>query len=179
MQTRSHGDILIMSEAVPDLTVTRWKRYGKDRLYVTGVDARPFGWWDLLAAEGHPESADLASALDGAVSAWLARDDQTTSIEMTQGVVEPAATAQVSDADSLPSAGAEPDVELIPGPTPRSSVKHPVDLSGTSGALASEAPRGPASGCYRGNLWDCPPLNDLTTLNPAGPDQCPHFTVYS
>src|SRR5665811_653717 len=27
---------------------------------VTGVDGRPVGWWDLLAMQGHPESADLA-----------------------------------------------------------------------------------------------------------------------
>jgi len=44
MQTCSRGDNLIMSAAVPNLTVTRWKRYGKDRVYVTGVDARPVGW---------------------------------------------------------------------------------------------------------------------------------------
>jgi hypothetical protein len=128
-----------MNEVAPDLTVTRWKRYGKDRLYVTGVDARPVGWWDLLATEGHPESADLASALDGAVSAWLARDGQTTTIEMAQGVAEPAATAQVSNVDSSPSDGAEPDAELIPGPTPSASVEHPVDLSlNRAGAMARE-----------------------------------------
>ena len=129
-----------MSEAVPDLTVTRWKRFGKDRLYVTGVDARPVGWWDLLTTQGHPESADLASALDRAVSAWLARNGQTAALAIAQDVAEPAQTAQVSGGDSLPSAGAEADVELIPGgPTPRSSVKHPVDLSSNrAGAMARE-----------------------------------------
>jgi len=128
-----------MSEVVPDLTVRRWKRYGKDRLYVTGVDGRPVGWWDLLATQGHPESADLASALDGAVSAWLARDGQTAAFAMAQDVAEPAQTAQVSGVDSLPSAGTEADVELIPAPAPRSSVEHPVDLSSNrAGAMARE-----------------------------------------
>jgi hypothetical protein len=139
MQKRSHGDNLTMSEAVPDLTVMRWKRYGKDRLYVTGVDARPVGWWDLLATEGHPESADLASALEGAVSAWLVREGQNTSIEMAQGVVGPATSAQVSDVVSLPSAGAELDVELVPGPRPRASVEDQVDLSlNRAGAMVRE-----------------------------------------
>jgi hypothetical protein len=128
-----------MSEAAPDLTVRRWKRFGKDRLYVTGVDGRPVGWWDLLTTEGHPESADLTSALDRAASAWLARDAQTAALAMAQDVAEPAQTAQVSGVDSLPSAGAEADVELVPGPTPRSSVEHPVDLSSNrAGAMARE-----------------------------------------
>ena len=128
-----------MSEAVPDLTVTRWKRYGKDRLYVTGVDARPVGWWDLLTTQGHPESADLASALDRAVSAWLARDAQTAALAMTQDVAGPAQTAQSSDVDASPSAGTEAGLELIPGPAPRCSVEHPVDLSSTrAGAMARE-----------------------------------------
>ena len=139
MQTCSRGDNLVMSEAVPNLTVTRWKRYGKDRVYVTGVEGRPVGWWDLVAMQGHPESADLAAALDGAVSAWLAVEGQTTNIAMAQGVAEPALTAQVSVVVSLPSAGAEPSVELIPGPAPRASAGHPVDLSlNRAGAMARE-----------------------------------------
>lgn len=139
MQTRSHGDNLAISVAVPDLTVTRWKRYGKDRLYVTGVDGRPIGWWDLLATQGHPESGDLASALNGAVSAWLATDGQTTGIEMAHRVADQAATAQVSDVVSVSSAGAEPELKLIPAPTPRSSFQHSVDLSSNrAGAMARE-----------------------------------------
>ena len=126
-----------MNEAETDLTVRRWKRYGKDRLYVTGFDGRPVGRWDLLATKGHPESAELASALDRAVSTWLARDGQTTTIEMVQGVAESAATAQVSDVVSLPSAGAEPDLELIPGPAPKASAE--LDLSSNrAGAMARE-----------------------------------------
>jgi Nuclease-related domain len=138
-QERSHGDNLVMSEAETDLAVRRWKRYGKDRLYVTGVDGRPVGWWDLLATEGHPESADLAFALDRAVSAWLARDGQTTTIEMVQVVAESTATAEFSDVVSLLSAGAEPDVAFIPGPKPKASPEHPVDLSSNrAGAMARE-----------------------------------------
>lgn len=89
--------------------------------------------------EGHPESADLASALDGAVSAWLARDGRTTSIEMAQGVAEPAATARVSEVVSLSSPGSDPDVKSTSGSKSRSSLEHPVDLSSNrAGALVRE-----------------------------------------
>jgi len=58
---------------------------------------------------------------------------------MVQGVAEQAATAQVSDVDFLPSAGAEPDVESMPGPAPRLSVEHPADVSlNRAGAMARE-----------------------------------------
>jgi hypothetical protein len=126
MQRRFRGDNLMMSEAVPNLTVTRWKRYGKDRLYVTGVDRCPIGWWDLLAIEGHPESADLASALDGAVSAWLAMAGKTTGVE-------------VSDVVSVSSAEPAPNLESRQEPTPRASVGHSLDLSlNRAGGMARE-----------------------------------------
>jgi hypothetical protein len=139
MQSCSRGDNLVMSEALPNLTVTRWKRYGKDRVYVTGVEGRPVGWWDLLAMQGHPESADLTAALGGAVSTWLAMAGKTTGVEMAQGEVEPAAPAQVSVVVCLPSAVAEPALALTPGPTPRAPVGHQVDLSlNRAGAMARD-----------------------------------------
>lgn len=60
-----------MSET--DLTVTRWRRFGHDRLYVTGPDGEQVGWADLVTDLLHPASpADLA-ALSRAVSAWNLR----------------------------------------------------------------------------------------------------------
>ncbi len=53
-----------------DLVVNRWRRYGKDRLYVTRADGTPVGWWDLVADDGHPETAADAEALAESVSAW-------------------------------------------------------------------------------------------------------------
>ena len=52
-------------------------------------------------------------------------EGQAIGVEMAQGAVQSVATGQVSDVESLPSAGAEPDVESMPGPAPRLSVKHP------------------------------------------------------
>lgn len=56
--------------------VRRWKRYGKDRLYVslpqsTGEDVR-VGWWDLVADEPHPEGREHALLLTQAVADWHA-----------------------------------------------------------------------------------------------------------
>jgi hypothetical protein len=46
-----------MDDLVPGLRVNRWKRYGKDRLYVTTDDGETtIGWWDLVTDEGHPET---------------------------------------------------------------------------------------------------------------------------
>jgi hypothetical protein len=55
--------------------VDRWKRYGKDRLYVTlpssdGGEGVKVGWWDLVADEAHPESSEHAALLDEAVARW-------------------------------------------------------------------------------------------------------------
>jgi hypothetical protein len=56
-----------MSDVVAGLTVARWRRYGKDRLYVTAADEAKVGWWDakvgwwdLVTGEGHPESPEHA-----------------------------------------------------------------------------------------------------------------------
>jgi hypothetical protein len=64
-----------MSDVVAGLTVARWRRYGKDRLYVTAADEAKVGWWDLVTGEGHPESPEHASALGAAVAEWTARQE--------------------------------------------------------------------------------------------------------
>jgi hypothetical protein len=46
-----------------NLQVTRWSRYGKDRLYVKDADGRALGWVDLQTGEHHPESPSSTSAL--------------------------------------------------------------------------------------------------------------------
>lgn len=52
------------------LEVTRWRRYGKDRLYVARSDGTKIGWWDLLTDTGHTEEAQT-EALANAVQRWL------------------------------------------------------------------------------------------------------------
>lgn len=50
--------------------VTRWKRYGKDRLYVSLGDETPLGFWDLVADQGHPEAPELMPSLAAVVEDW-------------------------------------------------------------------------------------------------------------
>ncbi len=50
-----------------NVSVTRWRRYGKDRLYVTTADGEKVGWHDLANGESHPETPEQAAALADAV----------------------------------------------------------------------------------------------------------------
>lgn len=52
-------------------SVTRWRRFGKDRLYVERPDGAKVGWWDLTTNEAHPERQDDLPALTHAVDNWM------------------------------------------------------------------------------------------------------------
>lgn len=55
------------------MVATRWRRYGKDRLYVTDDESgADVGWWDLLTDEAHPATAELHPVLAEAVGRWRA-----------------------------------------------------------------------------------------------------------
>ena len=52
------------------ITVSRWRRYGKDRLYVRRPDGSKVGWADLVSGDAHPESPDDAMLLWQALADW-------------------------------------------------------------------------------------------------------------
>jgi hypothetical protein len=56
---------------VSEVTVARWRKYGKDRLYVTAPDGTRLGWRDLISGEEHLESASGAERLKLAADSWL------------------------------------------------------------------------------------------------------------
>jgi hypothetical protein len=60
------------------VTVTRWTRYGKDRLYVHSDDGSELGWWDLQQNEAHPATPGALTDLASAVTEWQL-DQATTS----------------------------------------------------------------------------------------------------
>jgi hypothetical protein len=66
-------DGLLMDEAT--IEITRWRRYGNDRLYVARPDGSSLGWWDLQADEAHPASDADEDALAAAVHDWKAPAD--------------------------------------------------------------------------------------------------------
>ena len=117
-----------MSEQVPGLTVNRWKRYGKDRLYVTAGETK-VGYWDLLTGEGHPESPDLAPTLEAAVQGWQAEQAVPGATPVPVVPVSPP-TAPVIPSESAVAGSAvvdvvvpvaEPAVVVVPSRTPEAA----------------------------------------------------------
>jgi hypothetical protein len=76
------------------VSVTRWRRYGKDRLYVEQWEGQKVGWWDLVTGEAHPESPGHLDALRYAVTAWQAENDHEPVAADAEGTT---ATAAVVD----------------------------------------------------------------------------------
>lgn len=75
--------------------VTRWSRFGSDRLYVRDDYGNDIGWWDLKGDKGHPADPLVAGELDDAVAAW--RASQPQAVPSTQVVVQ-ASSAPTADA---------------------------------------------------------------------------------
>jgi hypothetical protein len=57
---------------VRDVSVRRWRRYGRDRLYVTDPGGRTLGWHDPATGATHVAVADAAPEVAAAVSGWQA-----------------------------------------------------------------------------------------------------------
>lgn len=102
--------------------VTRWRRYGKDRLYVTDAAGEKVGYVDLLTGLHYPESPAQAAELGDVVSAWHARAEEqvptaapprapvrasTAVLRPAQPAAEPAALATART--PIPPASAEGD----------------------------------------------------------------------
>jgi hypothetical protein len=67
----SVDDLRVSDQA---LVVTRWRRYGKDRLYVATPEGAKVGFWDLIAEAAHAESPELESVLLTAVASWKSNE---------------------------------------------------------------------------------------------------------
>jgi hypothetical protein len=99
-----------------DLVMNRWRRWGKDRLYVQRADGAKVGYWDLAEDVGHPESVDCDALLISAVSRWRARTDDET----PDATADAAARAPGGDGP-VAALEAEPQREPEPEPDPRVS----------------------------------------------------------
>jgi hypothetical protein len=106
---------------IEDLTVARWRRFGKDRLYVERADGAEVGWWDLVTDEAHPDAPENLAALTAAVAQW--RSDQADGVgtpappQVEAASVTGAGEQAVTDEVDPPSA-ARPWVDLatnLPG----------------------------------------------------------------
>jgi hypothetical protein len=72
--------------------VTRWRRYGKDRVYVARADGTSVGWWDLQADEAHPEGDAELEALTTAVRPWRAGAEPPVAVVELAAVPSASAT---------------------------------------------------------------------------------------
>jgi Nuclease-related domain len=52
---------------------TRWKRYGKDRIYVRTADGVDAGFVDLVAKSAHPAAREFAGEVDECLARWCAQ----------------------------------------------------------------------------------------------------------
>ncbi len=105
-------------------SVTRWRRYGKDRLYVERPDGVKVGWWDLTTNEAHPESQDDLSALTHAVDDWMSDRVENgfeagATAPRSDGTVDPTQTGSTAPPLEQPRpVGQEP-----PNPAPLPAVE--------------------------------------------------------
>lgn len=90
----------------PTLVVNRWRRYGKDRLYVSLPDESKVGWWDLTVDVGHPEAPEDLAALTTAVERWKAENPEFAAVDtsVTVTATEPSRV----DTSLQPSGALEP-----------------------------------------------------------------------
>lgn len=94
-QPRHCADDFDMSNT--GLVVNRWRRYGRDRLYVETPEGVRVGFWDLATDAGHPESPEDASRLLAAITDWKRR--AATADAST--LVTPAAPESAAAIDTL------------------------------------------------------------------------------
>lgn len=111
------------------LKVTRWRRYGKDRLYVEQPDDTKVGWWDLATDEAHPETPEHLSTLMRAVADWKA--SQTIGTLVTSEAV-PVANSNTAEPDP-------PAATAVAEPAPETPARPWLDLAtNRAGAEARE-----------------------------------------
>lgn len=68
-----------------DTSVARWRKYGKDRLYVTTADGTKLGWWDLATGECHPEFSEYLDTVADASADWCAANNVPLAASATAG----------------------------------------------------------------------------------------------
>lgn len=99
--------------------VTRWKRYGKDRLYIKLADETQLGYWDLMTDEACPESPKHLEAITQAAAHWKSG---------RVGWVAPVSANVRSAPASLPALS-RPEPDVIPAETAAPPMRPWLDLT--------------------------------------------------
>ena len=114
-----------------DLEIARWRKYGKDRLYVNDPEGARAGWVDLQTGAHHLERAELAAAFGDAVTEFCTRHGlplpDLTAVNAepipsprSPGAVSPAVPTEPRDPTAAPDTSPmEPSwPQLAPEPVP-------------------------------------------------------------
>lgn len=109
----------------PHFTVTRWHRYGHDRLYIDR-DGTRLGYWDLNSNTAHPDNAADLAVIEQVAADWLATAPSPPSPDTGQ---------------HLNPAPANPGIPVSDAPRAHPSVVEPGwdDLSNTKAGAAARA----------------------------------------
>lgn len=97
-----------MSElAVPadGTTVTRWRRYGHDRLYVRDAADLDLGYWDLKTDEAHPADERWREVVTSAASTWRGGDVPPAPVPLAPEPLPAAERAWLDLATNRPGEG--------------------------------------------------------------------------
>lgn len=140
--------------------MNRWRRYGKDRLYVETSDGVKVGFWDLVTQTAHVESPDHEPTVLRAVATWKASAGLAHA--------EPAAAILVSEK----SAATEPTPTLETVVEPGSTL-----VPRTDGSAATPDPASMAPASERKDESDAPaptfPISAKETVLLGSPDLRP------
>lgn len=100
------------------ISVSRWRRYGHDRLYVEREDGERLGHWDLRTGTAHPAAPELEDVVRAAAEAWCREND-----------VAPVPVAEVAEVVEQVEPVVEPDPPAADPPEPAPVVEPWVDLA--------------------------------------------------
>jgi hypothetical protein len=117
------------------LVTQRWRRYGKDRLYVSSATGEKVGWLDLLTGERHLEPGADGDAFERAAAAWSA-EAQEEPPATAPPATSPAAPPVAPPVSPPPIPAAEQAVTVLPASAPASREPAPQP---TDAAMEAEA----------------------------------------
>jgi hypothetical protein len=100
--------VLTGTTVTSESLVSRWTRYGHDRLYAVTADGTKLGYWDNKTRTLHPAAADHEAALREALTAFWGRDAEA----------EPPAPAAPALSPPPPAAEEPGSVAHVPAPSP-------------------------------------------------------------
>lgn len=126
------------------MQIARWRRFGKDRLYVKDDSGAEIGWWDLASEAAHPADPGFETLLTEAVRTWRASNGVAAAPPAVPECEDVSQDACAVVATSAPEPG--PVAEAVPGrDVPDQAIRRPtiVTAASSTGNTVTETPSHP------------------------------------